>query len=143
MAKSIEAKALKRLMVKQIKKNYPNFNSHNKREKKEIIKDIWQQVYNNYDFSTEPELSKQQLLNIEPLPQEIITIDQMKQLMAQKQTKIIPLLPNASIKYIQDSELKDIYDIVNWILLIDCWLISIIPLANEMFSQSIFSELNY
>jgi hypothetical protein len=34
MATSIEAKALKRLMVKQIKKNYPNFNSHTKREKK-------------------------------------------------------------------------------------------------------------
>jgi len=117
MATSIEAKALKRLMVKQIKKNYPNFNSHTKREKKEIIKDIWQQVYNNYDFSTEPELSKQELLNIEPLPQDIINMEQMKKLMTQKQTKIIPLLPNASIKYIQDPELKDIYDIVNWNLI--------------------------
>lgn len=117
MAKSIEAKALKRLVVKQIKKNYPNFNSHTKKEKKEIIKDIWQQVYNNYDFSTEPELSKQELLNIEPLPQDIINIEQMKKLMTQKQTKIIPLLPNASIKYIQDPELKDIYDIVNWDLI--------------------------
>jgi len=117
MATSIQAKALKRLIVKQIKKNYPNFNSHTKREKKDIIKDIWKQVYNNYDFSTEPELSKQQLLNIEPLPQDIITIEQMKKLMAQKQTKIIPLMPNASIKYIQDPELKDIYDIVNWNLI--------------------------
>ena len=117
MATSIETKALKRLIVKQIKKNYPNFNSHTKREKKEIIKDIWKQVYNNYDFSTEPDLSKQQLLNIEPLPQDIITIEQMKKLMAQKQTKIIPLMPNASIKYIQDAELKDIYDIVNWNLI--------------------------
>jgi hypothetical protein len=114
MAKSMEAKALKRLMVKQIKKNYPNLNSHTKKEKQEIIKDIWQQVYNNYDFSTEPELSNQELLNIEPLPQDIINMEQMKKLMTQKQTKIIPLLPNASIKYIQDPELKDIYDIVNW-----------------------------
>ena len=117
MAKSIEFKALKKLIVKQIKKNYPNFNSHTKREKKEIIIDIWQQVYNNFDFSTEPELSKQELLNIDPLPQDIINIEQMKKLMAQKQTKIIPLLPNASIKYIQDPELKDIYDIVNWNLI--------------------------
>ena len=98
MATSI--KALKRLVIKQIKKMYPNFNQHTKKAKKEIIKDIWKQVYNNYDFSTEPELSKPQLLNMEPLPQDIITIEQMKKLMAQKQTKIIPLLPNASIKYI-------------------------------------------
>jgi len=37
----------------------------------------------------------------------------MKKLMVQKQTNIIPLMPHASIKYIQDPELKDIYDIVN------------------------------
>ena len=117
MATSIAAKALKRLVVKQIKKNYPNFNSHTKKTKKEIIKNIWWQVYNNYDFSTEPELSKQELLNIDPLPQDIINIEQMKKLMAQKQTKIIPLMPNASIKYIKDPELKDIYDIVNWNLI--------------------------
>jgi hypothetical protein len=115
MATSI--KALKKLVIKQIKKMYPNFKQHTKKAKKEIIKSIWKQVYNNYDFNTEPDLSKQQLLNIEPLPQDIITIDQMKKLMAQQQTKIIPLLPNASIKYIQDAELKDIYDIVDWNLI--------------------------
>jgi hypothetical protein len=117
MATSTEAKALKRLMVKQIKKNYPNFNSHTKKEKKDIIKDIWNQVYNNYDVSSKPELSKQELLNIEPLPQDIIAIEQMKQLMAQRQTNIIPLMPHANIKYIQDPELKDIYDMVNWNLI--------------------------
>jgi len=117
MATSIESKTLKQLVVKQIKKNYPKFNSHTKREKKEIIKNIWEQVYNNFDLNTEPELSKQELLNIEPLPQDIITIEQMKQLMAQKQTNIIPLMPQASIKYIQDAELKEIYDIVNWNLI--------------------------
>jgi hypothetical protein len=69
------------------------------------------------DVNTKPELSKQELLNIEPLPQDIITIEQMKKLMAQKQTNIIPLMPQASIKYIQDAELKDIYDMVNWNLI--------------------------
>jgi len=38
MAMSIEAKALKQLVVKQIKKNYPNFNSHTKREKRKLLK---------------------------------------------------------------------------------------------------------
>ena len=117
MAKSMAAKALKRLMVNQIKNNYPHFNSHTKTEKKEIINNIWNQVYNNYDLSTEPELSKQQLLNIEPLPQNIISIEQMKRLMAQRQTKIIPLLPHVSSKSIQDPELKAIYDMVNWNLI--------------------------
>lgn len=117
MATSIETKTLKRLMVKQLKKNYPNFNSYTKTAKKEIISDIWKQVYNHYDVSTEAELSKPELLNIEPLPQDIITIEQMKKLMVQQQTTIIPLMPNASIKYIQDPELKHIYDTVNWNLI--------------------------
>jgi hypothetical protein len=117
MSQSIKAKVLKRMLVTQLKKNYPSFNTHSKTQKKEIIKQIWEQVYNNSDVNTEPELSKQQLLNIEPLPQDIITIEQMKRLMTQKQTNIIPLLPHASIKYIKDPELKDIYDIVNWNLI--------------------------
>ena len=114
MSQSMKAKALKKMLVTQLKQNYPSFNTHSKAAKKEIIKQIWEQVSNNYDVNSEPELSKQELLNIEPLPQDIINIEQMKKLMAQRQTKIIPLLPNASIKYIQDPELKDIYDMVNW-----------------------------
>jgi hypothetical protein len=117
MAQSLNAKALKKMLVTQLKQNCPGFNTYCKAKKKEIIKQIWEQVYNNYDASTEPELSKQQLLNIEPLPQDIITIEQMKQLMAQQQTTIIPLLPTASIKYIKDPELKAIYNMVNWNLL--------------------------
>ena len=38
MATSIETKALKRLIVKQIKKNYPNFNSHPKERKRKLLK---------------------------------------------------------------------------------------------------------
>jgi hypothetical protein len=117
MSQSIKAKALKKMLVTQLKKNYPSFNTHSKTEKKEIIKQIWEQLSKNNDVSAEPELSKQQLLNIEPLRQDIITIAQMKQLMAQKQTAIIPLLPHASVKYIHDPELKAIHHTINWNLI--------------------------
>jgi len=115
MAKSV--KALKRLVVKQIKKDFPNFNAHTKTEKKEIIVDIWHQVYNNYDVNSEVELSKQELLNIEPIPQDIINIEQMKKLMTEKQTKIISLIPNARVNQIKDPELKDIYNMIDWSLI--------------------------
>ena len=62
MSKS--AKVLKKLVVNQIKKNHPNFNALTKTQKKGIITDIWCQVYNNYDINNEPELSKQELLNM-------------------------------------------------------------------------------
>ena len=142
-SKSKQAKALKKLVVKQIKKNYPSFNTHTKKEKKEIIEHIWNQLYNNFDLSTEVEFTKQQLLNIEPVPQHIITIEQMKQLMAQKQTNIIPLSSNASSNYIKDNELKQIYDIVDWNLSIAYWLIKNILLAKEIYSQYSFLEPNY
>ena len=82
MSKS--AKVLKKLVVNQIKKNHPNFNALTKTQKKGIITDIWCQVYNNYDINNEPELSKQELLNIEPIPKDVITIEQMKKLMTEK-----------------------------------------------------------
>ena len=41
----------------------------------------------------------------------------MKKLMTEKQTKIIPLIPGASINNIKDPELRDIYHLVNWELI--------------------------
>ena len=115
MSKSInKAKTLKKLLVNQIKKDYPSFNTHRKAEKKELVEKAWSQVYDNYDVKKESEFSKQELLNIEPIPKDVINIEQMKKLMAEKQTKIIPLIPGASITNIKDPELKDIYHVVNW-----------------------------
>ena len=116
MSKST-VKALKKLIVKQIKKKFPNFKGLKKHKKKEIIKNIWDEIYENYDFSTEPVLSKQELLNIEPVPEDIITIEQMKKLMTQKQCKIIPLLADSGINDINDPELIDIYEVVDWDLI--------------------------
>ena len=117
MSKSIKAKALKKLLINQIKKNYPKFNKHSKDDKKEIIENAWNQVYNNYDVKKQSKFSKQELLNIEPIPKDVINIEQMKKLMAEKQTKIIPLIPGASITNIKDPELRDIYHTVNWELI--------------------------
>jgi len=113
----LHSKALKHLVIKQIKKNLPTFKRHSKKQKKQIIADIWNQIYNNFDFNSEINISKQDLLNLEPLPQNIITIDHMKKLMTQKQLKLIPLFANGNIKYVTDPELKDIYQMVDWTLI--------------------------
>ena len=112
-----KAKTLKKLLVNQIKKDYPSFNRHRKAEKKELIEKAWSQVYDNYDVKKESGFSKQELLNIEPIPKDVINIEQMKKLMAEKQAKIIPLIPGANITDIKDPELKDTYHLVNWDLI--------------------------
>ena len=56
MSQSMKAKALKKMLVTQLKQNYPSFNTHSKTAKKEIIKQMWEQVSNNYDVNSEPEI---------------------------------------------------------------------------------------
>ncbi len=66
------------------KKNYPNFTKHTINEKKTILKDIYDQVIDNIDVNADENISKHELLNMEPLPKNIISIDQMKILMKEK-----------------------------------------------------------
>ena len=116
MSKST-VKILKHLVVKRIKKKFPKFSTHTKKRKKEILTNIWNEVYNNYDISHEPNLSKQDLLNLEPLPKNVITIDQMKKRMSEKQVKLLPLAAPGKAKHITDPELKAIDDSVDWELI--------------------------
>ena len=109
MSKST-VKALKYLVVKGVKQNYPKFSTHKKKQKKEILTNIWNEVYHNYDFSHESNLPKQDLLNLEPLPKNIITIEQMKKRMTEKQVKLLPLVTMGKKKHIICHELKAIDD---------------------------------
>jgi len=89
MSKS--TKDIKRMVVNQIKNEYPGFNHLPKPVKKKIIEEFFTQIYSEYDFSKEPEAPLPELLNITPLPDDIITIEQMRWLMKGKQMNILHL----------------------------------------------------
>ena len=115
MSKS--TKDIKRMVVNQIKNEYPGFNHLPKPVKKKIIEEFFTQIYTEYDFSKEPEAPLPELLNITPLPDDIITIEQMRRLMRGKQMNILHLSPCQTKQAIKDEELQKIYELVNWGLL--------------------------
>jgi hypothetical protein len=115
MSKS--TKDIKRMVINQIKNEYPSFNCLPKQVKKEIIEKIFTRIYSEYDFSKEPEVPLPELLNITPLPDEIITIEQMQQLIKGKQMNLLHLSPCKAKQAIKDKELQKIYELVDWNLL--------------------------
>lgn len=111
-------KDIKRLVRKQIKKVYPNFNRLTKKLKKKVLKDICTEVYATYDMTTEVTAPSHELLNICELPEEIITIDQMQNRIKQKKRSwLFQHLPYRRLNDIKDRELRDIIEMIDWDLL--------------------------
>ncbi len=110
-------KEIKRLILKKIKKNYPLFSKLTKNEKKTLIKDIYNQVIENKDVTDVEKVTENELLNLNPLPENIISIEKMKILMNRKQYSIFSLTNKINKNRISDPELLDIFDMVDWELI--------------------------
>ena len=117
MSKSL--KNIKRLIVKQIKKEYPNFQGLSKKHKKEVIESIWGEVRNNVDTQKGEAPSKYELLNIEAILADVLTIKQMQDLMQKKRVKLFRKFSHKKLDFIKDAELKDIREMVDWELIND------------------------
>lgn len=74
-------KDLKRQIRKQLKTQYPKWRRLAKKEKKAIARDVFEEVTQNYDFSSPLKVPKAELLGIEDqmATAGIMTIDEMKQ----------------------------------------------------------------
>ncbi|WYD80141.1 MAG: hypothetical protein V8K32_12590 [Candidatus Electrothrix gigas] len=72
-------KNIKRIVQKELKKNYPNWNRLNRKTKKEISRKVLAQVAGEYDFKQEISASPDELLGVEQqVPTKgIISLDQM------------------------------------------------------------------
>ncbi|MCI5190310.1 MAG: hypothetical protein D3905_11075, partial [Candidatus Electrothrix sp. AS4_5] len=72
-------KNIKRIVQKELKKNYPNGNRLNRKTKKEISRKVLAQVAGEYDFKQEISASSDELLGVEQQVQTkgIISLDQM------------------------------------------------------------------
>ena len=58
-------KNIKRIIIKQLKKQYPNWKRFNQKIKKEIAKKVLQEVTADYDFNCEVTASHTDLLGVE------------------------------------------------------------------------------
>ncbi|WYD79303.1 MAG: hypothetical protein V8K32_08260 [Candidatus Electrothrix gigas] len=103
-------KNIKRIVQKELKKNYPNWNRLNRKTKKEISRKVLAQVAGEYDFKQKISASSDALLGVEQQVQTkgIISLDQMADIVNEsKNNNIIKLCGESRFaKYIKDEELR-------------------------------------
>ncbi len=61
---SMHHKNIKRIVIKQLKKDHPNWRTISKKEKKQLAKEVTEAVIHDYDFSTVLDVPVGELLGI-------------------------------------------------------------------------------
>jgi len=136
-------KNIKRIVRKELKQKYPNWNRLNRKDKKEISRKVLAQVVSAYDFKQEISTPPDELLGVEQqIPTKgIINLDQMADIVNEsKNNNIIKLCCESLFaKYIKDEELRFIDrllddEIINRILAYDGYS----PAMRDIFPHNLF-----
>jgi len=110
----IKRKDIKRIVLKELKKHFPKFKGLTKKQKKAIAQQVLEQVCQDYDFSKDVETDKYELLNVEPIPQNIYSLHQIEELHDNFNAGTLPFKIKHNSKAIKDPELKTIHEMVDW-----------------------------
>jgi hypothetical protein len=114
---SIKSKNIKRLVINELKREFPQFKKLTRKQKKKIVTKVLKEVHENYDKQSENNVKPHELLNIQPIPENVITLEQMEKMHSDFNAGILPLKISASGSAIIDDELTYIYDKVDWAFL--------------------------
>jgi len=114
---SIKSKNIKRLVINQLKREYPQFKKFSRKQKKELVQKVLDEVHQNYDKQSENSVKSPELLNIQPIPKNVISLEKMEKMLSDFNAGILPLKISASGNVLLDDELTYIYDKVDWAFL--------------------------
>ncbi len=110
-------KNIKRIVKKQLKKQYPNWRLLSKKEKKEVARKVLAEVVADYDFKSDISAPLTELLGIEEqvTTNGIIPLDEMPQFIEKiDPSSILRLCDNKrSSLYIKDEELRYIDELID------------------------------
>ena len=110
-------KNIKRLVRKQLKQQYPNWNNLNRKIKKEILQKVLAEVAINYDIEQEVTAPKEELLGIDQqVPRKgILNLDEMAAFIEMiNNSNVIKFSKyNGSAKAIKDDELRFIHELID------------------------------
>lgn len=110
-------KNIKRLVIKQLKKDYPYWKRLSKKQKKEISKKVLEEVVKTYDFKQDIEASQEELLGIENqvFTSNIMNLEEMAAFIEGfENSQLIKLSQyDRSPIYIKDEELKFIDNLLD------------------------------
>jgi hypothetical protein len=109
-------KDIKRIVKEQLKSNFPNWKSLNRKEKKKIAREIVEKVSNAYDFSQQLSIPVEELTGIEDqVPTAgVMSLDEMARFVDSIQrSNLFDLKTKRTFSNIKDEELKFINDLLD------------------------------
>jgi len=107
-------KDIKRLVCEKLEKIYPNFKGLSKKRKKQVAQMLLEDVYANYDMNKAIEADKYELCHVEPIPENIYNLDQIKALHDNFNGGMLAFKLKSNARAIKDPELLAIDKMVNW-----------------------------
>ena len=110
-------KNIKAIIRKQLKTNYKGWKNLTKRKKKQIAKQVLDEVVSNYDFSKEIETAEAELLGIahQELTSGVMDLDEMARFIDSHETDVLFRLNKKRRHplYLKDSELRFVDDLLD------------------------------
>jgi hypothetical protein len=102
-------KNIKRMVVKQLKKKFPNWSRLSKKTKKTLAQKVLEETVNTYCFDQDITAPLHELTGTPAIGESpIMTLDDMKRFIADNNSNILPFVAPSRKKYLMDRELKAI-----------------------------------
>lgn len=109
-----QIKDVKRLVRKALKRDYPGFRRMPKKEKKQVLSLVLEQVLGDYDRKAPIDAPHHELCGIDAIPANIYTLDQMEKLIEAHYTGVLALKLGNKTSAIKDPELQFIHELCDW-----------------------------
>lgn len=111
---TLQIKHIKRIVRKALKRDYPAFRRLNKKEKKQILLQVLQNVVDKYDQTSPIEATNYELCGIDEIPSNIYTLDHMEELINSHHMNMLSLKLRNRTSAIKDPELQFINELCDW-----------------------------
>jgi len=102
----MQAKDIKRLVIKQLKGKFPNWRRLPKKEKKALAKQAIIEVMADYDPQQTKQVPLHELTNLPELPPGIIPLPDMAEYIANLKANLLPFTNKTRYRYLSDPELR-------------------------------------
>lgn len=108
-----DIKKIKCQLRKVVKKNLPGYKALPNKQKKKALSDILRQILDNYDIN-QATANNYELCNIEPIPENIYTLETIKQALVAYKSGVLPFKLRMKTTAIKDAELQLINALCDW-----------------------------
>lgn len=109
----MQNKDIKRIVKKQLKKEFPNWKRLRKEVKSQIANEVLKEIVDGYDYSQQPSAPLYELTGTSPVPEGVIPLNEMKQYIEETRDGTFNFTKVWSQKHIKDSELKAVDALLN------------------------------